>query len=100
MDSFFLVEQRLKLCFLQFEKRLGLLIEPHGNTTSFTVVSIFLDIKYFKAVSVLNDPNVIGLLSGLTGTINRVNTDILVVIGFSRVDNNHDMNIEWSGYFS
>jgi hypothetical protein len=41
----------------------------------------------------LNNPNVVSLLSSLGSTIDRVNSNILIILSLSWMNNNCNMNI-------
>lgn len=61
---------------------------------------ILLYIKYFKGGTVLNHPNIISLLGGLTCSIDGVNADVLVVFSLPGVNDNDDMHIEFDADIS
>ncbi len=58
---------------------------------------ILFNIENLEILSILNDPDIISLLRGLTGTINGMNTDILIILRLPGMYNNNHVNIVING---
>lgn len=95
----FLRSNILELILSELEEVLGVAVEAQGDSSQLSIISIFADIEYFEAVSILDEPDVVGLLGGLAGTINGVDADILSVIRLPGVDHYYHMDIIADGDF-
>lgn len=77
-----------------------MLVIPDGNFAHIAIEPIFLDVENSEVVSTLQHPNIVGLLSGLAGAIDRVDLDVLIILGLPGMDHNHNMYIMVSGHFT
>ena len=93
IHSAFLLVKVSPLFFSQLEKTLDVSVETHWDTTELSVMTVFLNIKQFIPLSVLDDPNIVSLLCSLTSSINGVYSYVLSFVCLTRVDHYRDMDI-------
>ena len=75
------------------EKVLGVSIETQRNPAQLSIISVLLDVKDLEAVSVLNEPDVVRLLNGLAGSLDRVDSNVLIVFSLPRTNDDDHMHI-------
>lgn len=70
------------------------------NFAHIPIKPIFLDVENSIVISTLQHPNIVGLLGGLTGAINGVDLDVLLVLRLPGMNHDHNMHVVVSGHFA
>ena len=91
--SLLLISNSIELLLGKLEKILSATIEPQRNPPQFSIIPIFLDIEYLKRFSILYEPHIICLLSGLAGPIDGMYAQILTILRLLGMDDDHDVHI-------
>lgn len=99
-NSSLITEQISQLISLQLEKPLIILVIANSNLANIPVKPIFFNIKNPKLLPILDHPDIISLLGRLTSPIDGVNLDILIVLGFPRMDHDYYVDIVGCGHSS
>ena len=81
------------LFFRQLKEAFDVSVETHWDTTKLSVMTVFLNIKQFIPLSVLDDPNIVSLLCSLTSSIDGVYSYVLSFVCLTRVDHYRDVDI-------
>ena len=84
--------QTLKLLHSQLKEILGVSTEAKGDASEFSIVPIFSDIEQFEILSILDEPDVVCLLSGLAGAVDGVDSDVFAIVGLAGVDHHNHMH--------
>ena len=85
--------QTLKLLHSQLKEILGVSTEAKGDASEFSIVPIFSDIEQFEILSILDEPDVVRLLSGLAGAVDGVDSNVFTIIGLAGVDHHNHMHV-------
>ncbi len=72
--------------------------EAQGNPAEFSIITIFLDIEDLEALPILDEPDIICLLGGLAGAVDRVDAQVFIVLSLLGVDHYHHVHVVLEAY--
>ena len=75
------------------EEVIGVSIETQRNPAQLSTVSVLFNIKNLEGISVLNEPDVVRLLNGLAGSLDRVDSNVVIVFSLPRMNDDDHMHI-------